>query len=458
MVGIGCHNDLASLFTGGSAEAEILGYTVGQVGASLFILSALIIGFNFINTFDNTIYWYLFNDVVPREVMTRFMALYRIVMYLASMMYSKWILPNALTHFRVLFIAGGIAYTLGWLMMFLVVREGKYPPPPPLVLESTRWKDIWFTFAGAARRSWVRLKSFSLLRQTALLLPVLAGLAMLAAVVGLMGVLCVVGCTMEYLTLGLLSWLRWYLRPSRSGPRPPYVSRVSRQFADFANKVVTYFKECFTQKFYWYYFLFSIFAAVSWTSSGPFRLLRDRDSLGLTLTQIGDVGFWAALVSVFCMFPLGWLADKLHPVRVHVVASICVLLALCGQGVFAIYDFGPEGNLVYLYVLTICGIAIYGMGNVVQVPAAMILLPRERYGQFVSAANMLAALATIVGTLVWGEIMEYLRVHTTLGTWRYRLYPVWTFIFQLPAALFLILLYREWKKRGGVKNYTPPPV
>jgi hypothetical protein len=46
----------------------------------------------------------------------------------------------------------------------------------------------------------------------------------------------------------------------------------------------------------------------------------------------------------------------------------------------------------------------------------------------------------------------------TIGDWRYRLYPVWAMFFQVFALICLILLYREWKRRGGDKGYTPPGV
>jgi hypothetical protein len=39
-----------------------------------------------------------------------------------------------------------------------------------------------------------------------------------------------------------------------------------------------------------------------------------------------------------------------------------------------------------------------------------------------------------------------------------RMYPLWTIAFQVPALVFLLLLYREWKRLGGKDNYVPPGV
>ncbi len=46
----------------------------------------------------------------------------------------------------------------------------------------------------------------------------------------------------------------------------------------------------------------------------------------------------------------------------------------------------------------------------------------------------------------------------TIGDWRYRYYPIWTVFFQAIGIVLLLLLYREWKRLGGDKGYTPPQV
>jgi hypothetical protein len=46
----------------------------------------------------------------------------------------------------------------------------------------------------------------------------------------------------------------------------------------------------------------------------------------------------------------------------------------------------------------------------------------------------------------------------TVGDWRYRYFPLWAIFFQVFAVICLLLLYREWKRRGGNTGYTPPQV
>ncbi|HSH93992.1 MAG TPA: hypothetical protein VK968_07590, partial [Roseimicrobium sp.] len=38
----------------------------------------------------------------------------------------------------------------------------------------------------------------------------------------------------------------------------------------------------------------------------------------------------------------------------------------------------------------------------------------------------------------------------------YRFLSVWNCVFQALSAIFLILLYREWKKLGGKDHFQPP--
>jgi hypothetical protein len=69
---------------------------------------------------------------------------------------------------------------------------------------------------------------------------------------------------------------------------------------------------------------------------------------------------------------------------------------------------------------------------------------------------MIRSFCLIFGSILAGYFMESLQTHFHMGDFRYRFYPVWAVAFQIPAFIFLGLLYREWKRRGGDKGYTPP--
>lgn len=459
---IGCYEEMTSLLVGQSQQLTVLGMTFVREDISRYVLIVLIMGFMFTNIFVNTIYNYLFNDVVPKEVMSRFMSLFRIVLYVASMLYNKLIFPISLSHFQIIFILGGATFLIGFVLMCVFVKEGKYAPPAPLVLDSRSWSDVWKVFVGGLATKKEQFLSYSPLRQIATVPLVLVVFALGAGIAIPLGTLCLAGCAVEYATVGLYKKLRWNWQKRDPREYRPHVSGVSKRFMTLTNNALTYAKECFTHQFYIYYFLTTACTTLSWTAGSTFRSLRDVTGLGLSpdrneaMRMVGDILFWSQMASAIIMWPMGWLADKFNPVRVNVFSSFLVLLPLAAQSVFAFYDFGSHGNLIYLYIVTMGFLPIYAIQNLTIQPMSMMLLPKDRYGQFMSAVAMLGALAKIFGSWLSGEFMNLLEHGFGMGTWRYRYYSVWTIVLQIPALFFLLLLYRQWKIRGGAKGYTPP--
>lgn len=98
--------------------------------AVLTLIAVFMIGFQICNMFIASVYYYLFNDVVPAAFLSRFMSLFRIVGLCATSLFQFFILPHAQTHMREIFIVAAVLYCIAFLTMCLKVREGEYPPPP----------------------------------------------------------------------------------------------------------------------------------------------------------------------------------------------------------------------------------------------------------------------------------------------------------------------------------------
>ena len=456
MILVGLHEELTTAFMGHNQAVVLFGHELSRGAVALGVIGILLTGFSFVNVYVNTIYWYLFNDVVPKELMTRFMSVFRIVLALASMLYNKFMLAHALEYFREMFVIGGIAYIVGFMLMCLCVKEGKYPPPEPLALATTTWGGIWLAISEGLSKKWRQFLNASRLRQVVIAPLAILLFCLLLGIALPLGTLGLLGAGVEHVTLRPLRWLLGKLRNGPARPSAPYVSGVSKRFLSFTNSAVTYAKTCFTHRFYWFYFLNTAFGTVSWQSSGPFRLMRDNKALGLDLQEIGDVAFWAGWVTLAITYPLGWLADRFNPVRVYMASAFAVLIALGGQAVWAFYDFGHDGNLRYYYFLSIAMLPIYAIGSLTQNPVAMRLLPKDRFGQFNSANSMLSAIAAIFGSAMAGIFMDVLQYKFNLGLWAYRCYPIWTIAFQIPHLFFLLLVYRYWKTHGGDKGFVPP--
>jgi len=342
---------------------KFLGIHITENTMILVLMALFLIGWRFGETYANTIYWYLFNDVVPHGRLAQFNSLFRVVGNLVGIAYWKWVFPKSMEHFAYIFVGAGALYLFGFGLMCLKVKEGEYPPPPENVDK---------------RR-------------------------------------------------GLISSIR------------------------------TYAKECFTHKFYWYFFLMNAFFSVSWLAGQSYNLLRNTESLKLDMQTLGDLGSWTLVATLVMLPPLGWLADKLNPIRVFVVMGFVLFVNPLINCVFIFWDFGPSVNLIILYVLALVILPFDAMQDTVTMPMYMRLLPKDRYGQFASANGTLRALARIGLSLLVAPVW-YILIKAFGRDMAFRMFPLWTIVLQVPALVCLVLLYREWKHLGGKDNYVPPQV
>ena len=378
---IGMYESITNAIIGSSGGVSILGVHLSTTAISLIVFGVLFVLYDFANIFVATVYWYLFNDVVPSRLLSQFLSFFRIVGTLAGIIYSKWVFPQALTHFRFLFVMAGIFYGVGFLIMCFMIREGNYPAPPPLAAKPT----------GRTER---------------------------------------------------------FLRQVKLGASGRWVDSLVAQMK-------TYAKECFTHRFYWYFFLQSTFFFVSW-QAGSFGTIRNRDSLGLTLQQMGNLGAITAFVSLLLQWPAGWLSDRWNPIRVFMFTTFVTFGQNILQCMFIFTDFKPSTNLAILTLISFTVMPFSLLHAAAELPMYMRLLPKERYGQFCSANAMIRAFALIFGSFLAGFFLDSLKNWFGMGDFRYRFYPVWAVFFQIPAFIFLWLLYRQWKARGGDKGYVPP--
>ena len=84
--------------------------------------------FQFFNLFVNSVFTYLFNDVVPPSHLGRFAGTFRIVGTGASALYNWLAFKYAQTHMHEIFLGATILYLVGFGIMCLMVKEGEYPP------------------------------------------------------------------------------------------------------------------------------------------------------------------------------------------------------------------------------------------------------------------------------------------------------------------------------------------
>lgn len=103
--------------------------------------------------------------------------------------------------------------------------------------------------------------------------------------------------------------------------------------------------------------------------------------------------------SILLAWPVGWLADRYHPLRVGAVVlsayAVCMLVA------WRLVD----GRTGFLFALVMHGVlaGCYLTGTVSLLPA---LLPRERFSQLAALSASLTALLVVVSTVGLGAVLD----------------------------------------------------
>lgn len=341
----------------------ILGGRFSQTTVLIVLMALFLVCFQFFNLFITSVYYYLFNDVVPQAYLARFMALFRVVGSLAGVGYNLFVLKYAKTHMEEIFVGAGLLYFVAFMMMCWKVKEGKYPPPPEYIGAKT----------------------------------------------------------------GMVAAFR------------------------------TYVTECFSNRFYWCFFLANSCVAMTW-ASGTYTLIYQTEYLGLDLGFIGKVTGACGLVSALLLYPAGMLADRIRPIRVLLLAT--GLQALVGPFIIAFAMMKPSlamPQVMWLFVaLSVLSLPINALYYAAELPTMMTLFPQSRYGQFCSANALVRSLALIIGGVACGVFLDVVRQLHPIAEYCYRFLPVWNFFFQALAFLMLFLLYRQWKKLGGKNGFVPP--
>ncbi|MGI4789851.1 MAG: MFS transporter [Janthinobacterium lividum] len=96
-------------------------------------IAIFILAFTFFNSFVTSVFWYLFNDVVPEPLLARFMSVFRLFSMGSQALYSFFVFQYAGAHSAEILAGAGLLYFFGFGLMCLNVKEGQYPPPSPYI-------------------------------------------------------------------------------------------------------------------------------------------------------------------------------------------------------------------------------------------------------------------------------------------------------------------------------------
>ncbi|XHR27951.1 MAG: MFS transporter [Chthoniobacteraceae bacterium] len=228
---------------------------------------------------------------------------------------------------------------------------------------------------------------------------------------------------------------------SYPAPPPPSLPRLNG--SGFLSAAKDYFKECFGHSYYVWYF---VVMAVSWAMMHPINLFSVyfAKSVAMSMDTYGKCLALTFALSLLISYPLGVLADRLHPLRLSLgVQGLYFVASLLG-GIFArdAFTFG----VFYVITGVLGGTWITAVASLGQ-----RLFPRSKFAQLGSAAGLVGcALSISVGPLV-GVFLDH-----ASHIYRY------TYFMSSGLALlgFLggLVVHAKFMALGGPKHYVAPEV
>ncbi len=293
----------------------------------------------------------LINDVVPKQLLGRFYGMFRAVSLIDGIIFNYWLTGKIPTYFSLIMVGVGVVYGTTFMLVCLKVKEGEYPPPPPLESKGNRLSQ---RFAGGFR---------------------------------------------------------------------------------------TYFRECFSQKYYLLTFLLFMFAGLAFMPVSFFSVPYAR-SLGISMDTYGNCVALTYLISLSLSYFMGWLADLIHPLRM-------AILTMLGYTVVTVLGalFGTTPNA--FLAIWVAHAVFAGSYLTSAASLAQRLFPPGKFAQFHSAAGLMAApcyftLAPLLGALV------------DLTGNAYRLLFIAEFFLALGALISAFYVHRRFMQLGGPKGYVAP--
>lgn len=104
---------------------------VSAASITLATMSVLMAVYKFFDNFPQSVYYYLWPDVIPAPVMGTFACWFRAVATVGSLVFDRYLLRYALDRPEMICLIAAAMYLFSFLMMVLMIREGEYPPPEP---------------------------------------------------------------------------------------------------------------------------------------------------------------------------------------------------------------------------------------------------------------------------------------------------------------------------------------
>src|SRR4051794_926987 len=113
-----------------SISPHLLG-AITTANLTLALITVTLVGYKFFDTFPQSVYYYLYTDVIPPQFMGTFICLFRVCSTLGVLVFNKFLLKYCDDHPAAICSASAALYVVSFLLLCWKVKEGQYPPPEP---------------------------------------------------------------------------------------------------------------------------------------------------------------------------------------------------------------------------------------------------------------------------------------------------------------------------------------
>ncbi|MBI5382979.1 MAG: MFS transporter [Opitutae bacterium] len=227
----------------------------------------------------------------------------------------------------------------------------------------------------------------------------------------------------------------------KEGQYPPPPPRPAQRAGGAFDAIRTYFRDCFSNSYYVWIFLSFAFV---WMATTPFNLfyIYFAKTVKMDMATLGKYATLQLFLSLLQAYPVGWLADKFHPLRVT-IAGLCLYLTSSLLAFFLVRDAATFGFFFVFYG------TITGFWLTASQPIGSKLFPKLKFASFDGARIACYSL----GMMISGPLCGYL---LDLFGNPYRYIYLWAAGFSFLALICTVIVYRRFKAYGGLQNYVPP--
>jgi MFS family permease len=227
------------------------------------------------------------------------------------------------------------------------------------------------------------------------------------------------------------------LRVKEGDYPPPAPSQAN----PVAGAMRDYFRDCLSQPYYLWVFCFIGLANAAFLPVNTFAIYAAK-SYGMSMETYGKYLAATFICSFLLSFPLGWLADRFHPLRVG-QGALLLYAGFMLVGFLWMHDplsFGP----VLLAHGIVSGIFYTGTAAIGQ-----MLFPKLKFAQFAAAGLLIAAIFNMALGPLLGAALD-------------RLGSDYRYTCLAGSALAVVSLglgsvvHRRWQQLGGRLNYIAP--